>query len=274
MQTFNQSFTVRSESLNISCSLWYLLKESRMHTSQCPAIQNVKELTSDCPCPLEHAVLTNHRTILYVMKHSLQPSNQRRPLDELVSDLGPEVFERSEQGLASWGNYPGLTYHHNPFVINCHLPCIPLTRTFSNDGIGYTFNAKPFEDFYKADHPYLKIAREALQMDTPRQTLISTRFVLRMPDDIQVAPTDFTGAKKGLTPVGEVEEPVFIFDLHDQRSMANLKSDAVKLRPGFRYDLLISPKVLMPGSDLRQLSLEDRECKYRDEGEKLMWHKV
>ena len=143
---------------------------------------------------------------------------------------------------------------------------------------------------YKVDHEYMRVLNRTLNVQRntganwhyrSHLSKPSVSFTLRMPDDDEVGQLkDQIQLKQGATLSLELRTSksqrgrLFRFDLHDPRSMANTMSNLVELRAGFRYDLLVLPQVTIPAENLRELSFGERNCRYRDESERMVWHKV
>ena len=283
----NQAYVIGKN----NCPLYLHTTEYRAEMEKCETVLKTETSGSlyEC-CKLGQQISNMHEKALRFMKYNTQPPHAYQTSDEYIRDYGKGAqvnYFNSERQLEDPEIYVATT---NPRILTCDNGhnsglfadrCNLFKRSITNNGIGYTFNAISFEEYFNK-LPYLEMMKEVLNVDTEADNTPviyepegnSQQSYVRLSLQLSDFYDGFNRVPAELiTPIRDISNE-FRITLHDPKAAPDLRSDFVGLKAGYAYKILVTPTHLTGGGKLRTLSFKDRNCRYPDENDQLYFHKT
>ncbi|XP_059083938.1 uncharacterized protein LOC131881175 [Tigriopus californicus] len=249
------------------------------NTSKCGPDEHPK--IAGC-CRIWEAISTQHEGILRMMRF-----NQQAPHWNSEDDV---IFDEAKKGY--FGNFEDIAKPYginNPRIFGCQwlgqpseekiFSCNLFHRLFTNAGMGYTFNSADYEDLF-LDTSYLNMFKKImnskgkshekpiLSVDRPGpQNTLKIHIELSQQFDNFIKFGHPLYSWSGGIPESSFRslDKSFKIGIHHPGSLADLRNDYIKVKPGFEYQVLITPQVHTAEESLRSMSLEKRKCQFQDE---------
>ena len=222
--------------------------------------------------------------VLNVMKYSMQaphflqdPEEREKDYANLSSVVKYPIKDLSKGGTTEfWNLNPRIylsQYDNQPEDVSVAPTSNLFARSYTNEGFGYTFNGRHFwnkhlstnlynRKFYHLMHPVPGGRAELPDVTYPRTsgTLRGLSLVLQ--------PSKYEKAFRSATK--RIQHPSkFRITLHDPDQPADLRSEAVDIRPGYSSTFLVLPRQVVTSESVGGLDLEKRRCKFHWEVEGL-----
>ncbi|TRY61063.1 hypothetical protein TCAL_12244 [Tigriopus californicus] len=249
------------------------------NTSKCGQDEHPK--IAGC-CRIWEAISTQHEGVLKMMRF-----NQQAPHWNSEDNA---MFEEAQQGY--FGDFEDIKKPYgvsNPRIFGCqwlgfptedHIAsCNLFHRLFTNAGMGYTFNSADYEDLF-LDTSYLNTFKTVMNAKIrshgkpvilvdgpgPQNTLkIHVELSRQFDNFIKFGNPQYSWS--GGIPRSSFRslDKSFKIGIHHPGSLADLRNDYIKVKPGFEYQVLITPQVHTAEESLRSMPLEKRKCQFQDE---------
>ncbi|XP_059083937.1 uncharacterized protein LOC131881173 [Tigriopus californicus] len=251
----------------------------KYNTSKCGPDEHPK--IAGC-CRIWEAISTQHEGILSMMRF-----NQQAPHWNSEDDV---IFDEAKKGY--FGNFEDIVKPYginNPRIFGCQwlgqpreekiFSCNLFHRLFTNAGMGYTCNSADYEDLF-LDTSYLNMFKKImnskgkshekpiLSVDRPGpQNTLKIHIELSQQFDNFIKFGHPLYSWSGGIPESSFRslDKSFKIGIHHPGSLADLRNDYIKVKPGFEYQVLITPQVHTAEESLRSMSLEKRKCQFQDE---------
>ncbi len=216
------------------------------------------------PCCSEESLLLNPGLVERLMKYTYLPASTailgRSELQDLNMTTAHLTYNQVDQ-----------LRNVNAALVGCRYPgprrsffsCSRFYTTYSNEGLGYTFNQDLFWNMFKKSDAS-KASFEAFQDR----------------EETKEAPQKIKGYGMGFSletyvwfdPNAEVDQNVVVPDMlaiHSPFEVADFSSTGIQLKPGNTYTLLIQPSIIEMDDSALGLNLEKRGCLSRNDGHNL-----
>ena len=249
-------------------------------SSPCEDVERSKEFDYFPCCEFVKNFTDNLEATLKLMKFSVQAPHFYENIkeeNEIFSGLA-QVFSKSKSGFITKNFSTKTRRNFNAFVPLCQYAEDPETmsfstcdlfrRSFTNMGLGYTFNSEKFWNMYKkTDYDILFERIMFPNTDTeilyPESSGPDYRLRLILDGDID-AVKEYEKTKDYTKAITE-----FTLGVHDPYFPANLRGESIKVRTGYETTIMITPKVLYTTTDAEEMSLAKRHCQKSSESNSL-----
>ncbi len=217
---------------------------------------------SEC-CKLEKAISSHRESVLSLMKYVIGPQSmyvleQSEKMQALLStkEFQYEKRNKSEDIVSIeptilFCNY-GMIFSDiagnidpaKKIVRNCHL----FKKTFTNGGLGYTFNAEPFWKMYKEN-----IGNNAFfrQINDFGEENDASKSAIR---------AERHGSSHGLELLIWLDDIATSVTLHDPSTVPDMQNDAIPLRPGYEHRISVVPSTVHTAKSALEYPPPKRNC--------------
>ncbi len=228
---------------------------------------------SEC-CKLEKAISSQRESVLKLMKYAVGPQTaniiDRSEIAEAISSANLFQYEMIKSKVKLESMKPAIIFcnYGNKFRKKYgkkgrrERDCTLFKKTFTMDGIGYTFNAQPFwrmlkktksnKAFFKQLHG---IWSNTGNSSTSTDVRYPERHGITYSLEIYLLMDDHTGMKS--------------ITLHDPSTVPDTQNEAILLRPGKLHQISLVPSTVITDQSALDLSPSKRECLGRSESEDL-----
>ena len=167
-----------------------------------------------------------------------------------------------------------LPFFHKNIFRESIMECIAFFRSFTNAGIGYSYNTADFWDTYKSSDgldPFFRIMRPKGNYEVfqhmSKSLNTSQEQVLRLLLGKVLHPKS-SGPKYGLKLYVSSDTldhgPIKLL-LHSPYEPANIEGSALELTHGMKHTIYVTPKKITTEEDLKSLDPNDRGCLFENE---------
>lgn len=248
-------------------------QEMRVHQPPCKNMSFASENGFGPCCELHSKYINELETILRTQKYSIQAPYFLQPVEEYEKD-----FKRAPEIL----DYPLLDMSYdtrrnfNPRIFTCQYmsnsdrrpnTCNLFTRSFTNEGFGYSFNNGNFWDrhqkndfnqlFYDIMFPYQSSENNGVILPETSGPAYGLNLFLMMNEYADIA--------NGPAGRGDQSSKFFKVAIHDPMMPANLRSEGVEIEAGYLSTFLITPSEITITDAVKGLEQFRRKCRFRSE---------
>ena len=246
----------------------------------CKDVEQSKEFDYHPCCEFVKTFSENLEATIKLMKFSVQAPHfyeSRKEEQEVFSKLG-SVFTNSTSRFIAKTFSIQTRRNFNAFIPLCQYAGEPETmsfarcdlfrRSFTNMGLGYTFNGEKFRNMFKSTDYNAMFERVMVpNSDTdiryPESSGPAYRLRFILNGDIDAV----AEYKKNQDYTKAITE--FTLGVHDPSFPADLRGESIKVRTGYETTIMLTPKVLYTTPDAEQMSLSKRHCQKSSESSNL-----
>ncbi len=226
----------------------------------------------DC-CQMEQKIAANYQSIIKFYKYTMESSvaqiqgaSHLKEVQSIVSQLEAKGFVL-RNGLSE-----DLLRNIKPEILACNYGppatavqanCSLFTKSFTNNGFGYTFNQLPFNDmFHKSNWSsaaYDELVRKVDDGDRKGKDILkpalngpghSLSMILKTPMNIKGIFDYLTFGQR-------------ILSIGSPYSIPNLSGQGIVLSPGLHYTVMVAPTVVTMHGNLINYTPSERGCMYK-----------
>eukprot|EP00095_Tigriopus_kingsejongensis_P009175 maker-scaffold145_size311916-snap-gene-1.10 protein:Tk09175 transcript:maker-scaffold145_size311916-snap-gene-1.10-mRNA-1 annotation:"GE16304" len=246
--------------------------------SPCQNETEAKYLGIQGCCRMRERFENELELILKIMQHGQQPPVFRSSIPELGM-VQRDASLALPYTLVGDSSRPAKV-NLNPRVFECQYNKIPsyptpnncnwFSRSFTDEGIGYSFNTGPFWDhhqvtdynslFYRNMFPDERISWDKIAIPETSGKDYGLSMTLQL--------NDYLATAEKVLKQGRVF-PVFKVAIHDPNTPADLRSGGIEIEPGYLSTFLITPSETATSEAVKELEPTRRECRFKSEIEGL-----
>ncbi len=148
--------------------------------------------------------------------------------------------------------------------------CNAFSLSFASTGIGYTFNAQPFELMFKnttSNFAFYKEMHEKHIRFTNDKTLAISNSGQTFLLEFVIRHEPYGYQQQGENQDGQYQE--LYLTIHDPSHVSNLRSEGILIRPGMDYEMRITPTLATTDNSAMSLNNATRNCLSKRENSKL-----